>query len=233
MFRIKICGITNISDAHLAARAGADAIGLNFFANSRRFVEPEVARQIAGSLPPGITKVGVFVNHTAEEIKSIAQHVGLDCVQLHGDEPATLIVKLPSELKIIRAIRCGNDGLAPAIDFSSELEEAIDDAAVKASNGCRAFLIDADAGTEYGGTGKRADWERIRSEEFLLCGIPLVLAGGLAPNNVADAIAAVGPDAVDVASGVESSPGIKDPDRVAQFVAAANAAFAKYPPRHW
>ena len=216
MFRIKICGITSSTDAHIAADAGADAIGLNFFRKSRRFVEPEIARTIVTTLPASVVKVGVFVNHSATEIEEITTHVGLDAIQLHGDEPPQLVAQLPSHLRIIRAHRCGKDGLAPLAQFLVDAR----------ANGRApdAVLVDADAGAEFGGTGHVADWSRITSERGLLDGLPLILAGGLKPENVNAAIATVRPNGVDVASGVEREPGSKDQKLVAQFIAIAMRA---------
>lgn len=219
MFRIKICGITNLSDALIAARAGADAVGLNFFNKSRRFVKPEFAREIVSAMPADVLKVGVFVNHDAEQIATIANNVGLDCVQLHGDEHPELLSQLPSDVRIIRAHRCGPGGLTVLAKFLDECRTA--------GRSPDAVLLDADAGAEFGGTGQVADWARINSERDLLVGLPLILAGGLTPENVAAGIAAVRPSGVDVASGVEREPGCKDPDRVTEFTAAANQAFAR------
>jgi phosphoribosylanthranilate isomerase len=217
MFRIKICGITNSSDARSAVAAGADAIGLNFFRKSRRFVEPEIARTIAASLPASVTKVGVFVNHSAGEIAEISKLVGLDYIQLHGDEQPQLLVELPTDVGIVRAHRCTKDGLAPLAQYLNECR----------SNGRApdAVLIDADAGAEFGGTGELADWALVAHDRVLLAGLPLILAGGLTPSNVSAAIAAVHPDAVDVASGVEREPGFKDEELVAQFISVAKLAF--------
>lgn len=217
MFRIKICGITNASDAHLAARAGADAIGLNFFPKSRRFVELAAARAATEALPNTVLKIGVFVNHSAADIQRIATEVGLDGIQLHGDEPASILSELPSDKLVIRAFRCGADGLAP---FRPYL-----DACRTAGRTPDAVLIDANAGSEFGGTGQRADWPRIAAERETLHGLSLILAGGLEPANLATAIAVVRPDGVDVASGVEFAPGKKDGQLVLEFTAAARHAF--------
>jgi phosphoribosylanthranilate isomerase len=219
MFRIKICGITNEADGVAASDAGADAVGLNFFRKSRRFVEPDIACQIAAAMPAGMMRVGVFVNHSVDEIANIVQTVGLDCVQLHGDEPATRLVELPTTVKIVRAYRCGNDGLGPLAKYLDECR--------RLGRVPDAVLIDADAGEDYGGSGARADWARISAGRELLGGVQLVLAGGLGPGNVATAIAAVRPDAVDVASGVELRPGQKDASLVQRFVAEASAALAR------
>lgn len=218
MFRIKICGITNVADARVAAEAGADALGLNFFSKSRRFVASAAAREIAAAVPAGVTRVGVFVNQSAAEISQIITALGLDCVQLHGDEPAEIVSELPVDVKIVRAFRCGRAGLAP---LASYLKSCCAVGRVP-----DLVLVDADAAGEFGGSGQRADWARVARERDLIRGVPLVLAGGLAPENVAEAIATVRPDGVDVASGVESSPGNKDAAKVRGFVAAARAAFA-------
>jgi len=217
MFRIKICGVTNVDDARLAADAGADAIGLNFFSKSRRFVTPEIARQIVAALPANVTKVGVFVNHSAEEITQIVNQVGLDCIQLHGDEPANIISRLPVAVPIVRASRSSVGKFESLVVYWAL---------------CRllgrtpdALLIDAASTSEYGGTGGVADWEAIAAHRSTFAGTPLILAGGLTPENVARAIAAVRPDGVDVATGVEREPGRKRAALVLQFVTAARAAF--------
>jgi phosphoribosylanthranilate isomerase len=218
MFGIKICGITNEADARAAADAGADAVGLNFFRKSRRFVEPDIARRIAAAMPAGVMRVGVFVNHSVGEIANIVESVGLDCVQLHGDEPATLLGELPATLKIVRAFRCGSDGLAPLAHYLDEC--------LRLGRVPDAVLVDADAGAEYGGSGQRADWARIAADRELVGDVFLVLAGGLRPDNVAAAIGFVRPDGVDTASGVEIQPGEKDASLVRRFVAEARAALA-------
>jgi phosphoribosylanthranilate isomerase len=217
MFRIKICGITNIHDALLAAEAGADAVGLNFFSKSRRRVDAQTALQIAAALPAGVTRVGVFVNHEANEVANIVERVGLDAIQLHGDEPPAFLAELPRNVTIVRAIHCRRDGLAPLASYLDECRQLgrLPDA----------VLVDADAGTNFGGSGQLADWTLITRDSAALAGLPLILAGGLTPQNVADAIAAVHPDAVDTASGVESAQGRKDPSLVADFITAAQAAF--------
>jgi phosphoribosylanthranilate isomerase len=217
MFRIKICGVKNVNDACAAVDAGADALGLNFYDKSKRRVDPDVASQIASSVPNSIPKVGVFVNHSTDQIQDIAAQIHPSHIQLHGDESPQFLNNLPLSIKIIRAYRCGAAGLAP---LASYIEE------------CRALgrvpdavLIDADAGTSYGGTGQAADWALIVKHRHALGEIPLILAGGLTPTNVAAAIEAVRPDAVDVASGVERAPGIKDHDLIKQFIADARKAF--------
>ena len=216
MFRIKICGITSSDDARAAVAAGADAIGLNFYPRSKRFVSPEVAAQIAAALPDDVIAVGVFVNTAAEEINEVARQVGLDCVQLHGDEPPAFAAQLAPGVLVVRAHRCGVDGLAPLAQYLTACRAAgrVPDA----------VLVDADAGGDYGGTGEAADWSLVAREKHVLGEVPLVLAGGLTADNVAAAVTAVRPHGVDVASGVESAPGQKDAALVQRFVAAARQA---------
>jgi phosphoribosylanthranilate isomerase len=216
MFRIKICGITNITDARAAVDAGADAIGLNFYSKSRRYVDQKTAQAIAAELPADVMKVGVFVNHDQRSIESTASFVGLDAIQLHGDEGADQIAALPVNLLVLRALRC-------AADINSLLAHFVNEC--NASGRLPdAILLDADAGAEYGGTGERADWHLIARHRSTLADIPLILAGGLTPANVAAGIAAVRPDGVDVASGVESRPGTKDRAQILAFVTAAKQA---------
>jgi phosphoribosylanthranilate isomerase len=217
MFRIKICGIRNVSDALAAAEAGADAIGLNFYTKSRRFVGRDVAREIVDAMPAGMLKVGVFVNQDPAEIAAIASEVGLDAVQLHGDEAPEVVARLTRRVRVVRAERCGAGGLEPMaryIERCAGLGRLPD-----------AMLIDADAGMEFGGTGKVANWDLITDTRFQFASVPIILAGGLSAQNVAAAISAVRPNGVDVASGVEQSPGVKDHEFIRQFVKAARRAF--------
>jgi phosphoribosylanthranilate isomerase len=226
LFRIKICGVTTPADARLAAEAGADAVGFNFVAGSPRRIEPAAARAAVAALPAGVLAVGVFAGSPADEIRSLAEAVGLSAIQLHGhltgggpavDPPARCgeLAGLP----VIRAVRLEADGLAAARRWV---------AAATAAGGRPAMLIvDAAAAPSttagsLGGTGSRVDWQALAREEPP--GIPLALAGGLTPGNVAAAIEATGVLAVDAASGVETAPGRKDPGLVRAFVAAARAA---------
>jgi phosphoribosylanthranilate isomerase len=218
MFRIKICGITNVDDARVASEAGADAIGLNFYRQSKRFVDVIAARQITESLPRNVMKVGVFVNSDAEFIATIVAEVGLDCVQLHGDEPAGFLARLDLQLPVVRAYRCGASGLAPLAEHLAACRSAgrVPDA----------VLLDADTSGQFGGTGRIADWNRIARERHLIEPAKILLGGGLTPANVAEAIRAVRPLGVDVASGVEREPGRKDAALVQEFIANAHAALA-------
>lgn len=215
LFKIKICGVSSVKDAQLIGLAGADAVGLNFYDKSPRHVDIDTAEKLIGVLRPTVKRVGLFVNSAADEINRVAEQLHLDYIQLHGDEPPELLADL-SERPIIRAFRFGETG---ADEISRFLE---------ACGGGRppdAILVDASIPGEYGGTGEVADWDAVAGTKPNLGGIPLVLAGGLSPFNVAEAIAKVRPDAVDTASGVESRPGNKDPMLVRAFVNAAKKAF--------
>lgn len=215
MFRVKICGITHVQDGLQAVAAGADAVGLNFFTGSRRYVAPQIAREIVLSLPPGSKKVGVFVNAAADEVRELARLVGLDVIQLHGDEPPELIAEL-SDWPVVRAFRLDARGWEPCCQYIDRCQK----------HGAlpSALLVDGFQTGEYGGTGTLPDWTIAAKYHEVGIGLPLLLAGGLRYENVAAAIAAVQPYGVDTASGVESSPGRKDAAKVAAFVAAARRA---------
>jgi len=217
LFRIKICGITNLADACLAAEAGADAIGLNFYPGSPRCISKETARDIVEALPAHVAKVGVFVNMPVPDVARLVDGLQLDWIQLHGDEPPEAIAEL-SPRRVIRALPCGQGALPRVVQY---LERCAALSALPA-----ALLADAAAGAAYGGTGRTANWDQLAPPREWLATMSLVLAGGLTADNVALAIAAVQPDAVDTASGVECLPGKKDRDRLCEFVAAARHAFA-------
>lgn len=221
MFQVKICGVTRPEDAVAATEAGADAIGLNFYAKSKRFVELGPARSIAQAVAGGPMIVGVFVNAPADAIAEAFATVPLDAVQLHGDEPPDFALELPSGAPVVRAVRMTSAGLA---DLAAEQAEL-----VRQARAYRAVLVDAaaEAGA-YGGTGELADWELFRNERSRLSPTPVLLAGGLTAQNVAEAIAATECHGVDTASGVESSPGVKDPELVTEFVAAARRALSEH-----
>lgn len=214
MFRIKICGITSVEDALLAAEAGADAIGLNFYERSPRYVTTERAKEICEALPNGVVKVGVFVNSLPKGIKAIAERVGLNAIQLHGDEGPEFLTSF-GKVPVIKAFRCRESTLNSVRAFLKLCPEASHPVAI---------LLDAHAPGTYGGTGQVLDWPRLREEKVNLSGLPLILAGGLTPENVAEGIRVAQPDAVDTASGVETSPGKKDPAKVRDFITAAKAA---------
>jgi phosphoribosylanthranilate isomerase len=254
MFRIKICGVTNVPDAVTAADAGADAIGLNFYERSSRYLDPELAAQIGSVIAPTTTKIGVFVNHAPSHVDYVSHRAALDGVQIHGDEsPADfarivethmpqlgkhtqqvleqLVIEPESDSrstmlgliagqnrpKVIRARRLGDEGVcAIAADLQACLEAGAWPAAI---------LIDAMTPGRYGGTGETVSWVGLADHNKWLGDTPLILAGGLTPDNVAEAIRIVRPNGVDVASGVESAPGKKDPHKVRDFIAAARSAF--------
>lgn len=197
--RIKICGITRPADALAAAAAGVDAIGLVFYAPSPRYIDPAQAADIVACLPPFITTVGLFVDAPTTEIQQIIHTVGLDLVQLHGQESAAACAAVGHPW--IRAIR-----MQPGLDLIHNAREFA---------AARALLLDAYRPGVPGGTGTAFDWSRIPAESA----DKIILAGGLAPDNVAQAVRQVRPYAVDVSGGVESAPGIKDPAKIIDFVA--------------
>lgn len=215
--RIKVCGVTTVDDARRATRLGADMIGLNFYAPSPRFVSVEralaiaesVRAEAAGSPPPKL--VGVFVNARAETIRDIASAVGLDWIQFHGDEKPELVSEFGR--RAIKAIRA--DGCVDPSQVTPYLARG---------DGPLAFLIDTAHPELWGGSG-----EAWRHESLVDLGRPVILAGGLSPANVAEAVRAAaqgskGVWAVDVCSGIESSPGVKDPGLMARFFEEAQHA---------
>lgn len=199
MARVKICGITNLEDALHAAACGADALGFVFFDKSPRCVTPEQVKEIIPQLPSFVTTVGLFVNETPQTIREKAAFCGLDRVQLHGDESPEDCLLPP--LRVIKALRVRDaESLARVDDYPGEL------------------LLDAWSDQVYGGSGHSFDWQLARE---LAARRSIILAGGLNPDNVTEAIAALEPYAVDVSSGVEQSPGKKDHDKVAEFIRRA------------
>jgi phosphoribosylanthranilate isomerase len=202
MVFVKICGITNLEDALAAVNAGADALGFNFYTRSPRFIKPIDARRIIKELPETIMSVGVFVNESEpEQVERIAEMAGLKAVQLHGDESPQYCHSLRGRF-VIKALRVG-EGFRPESVKEYETD---------------AILLDAFAGNARGGTGRVIDWSIARKVSEL---VPqLFLAGGLSAGNVAGAIRAVKPYAVDACSSLEREPGIKDAVRVRAFVAA-------------
>ena len=206
MMKIKICGITNSDDALACAAAGVDMIGLNFYEQSPRYIRPDRACTIARTLPLSTQAVGIFVDTPVEEIRRVARDVGLRMVQLHGSESPEMCAKLARDFEIIKALR---------IDGGFDAQRA------SVYPMCTILLDTYDEWTA-GGTGGVGDWELARATKKFAS--RLILAGGLSPENVTQAIATVEPDGVDVCSSVESAPGVKDPGRIQQFVAAARNA---------
>lgn len=204
---IKICGITRRADAELSCELGATAIGFIFWPQSPRFIDPHRARAISRELPPDVAAVGVFVNQSIEYVRGVSALVHLGAIQLHGDEPAGYIDQLRD--RVIRAI--GLDGVSTEATVSRLPPQTT-------------VLLDAHDPHQRGGTGKRIDWDaakRIARQRRT------ILSGGLAPENVRAAIEHVRPYGVDVSSGVEAGPGIKDPEKLRAFFAAVRAAFVQ------
>jgi phosphoribosylanthranilate isomerase len=202
--RVKICGITHPEDALEAVEAGADALGFMFYERSPRHVDLAEAGDIARRLPPFVAKVGVFVNPTADYVRQAIAQSGLDTLQFHGEESSDFCSQFG--LKVIKAFRVSDASLLPAL-----LAYATD-----------AWLLDSYVPGQLGGTGECFNWDL--ALEAKSHGRPIILAGGLTPENVAEAVRRVRPFGVDVSSGVESAPGEKDADKMRAFIAAARMA---------
>ncbi|MDB6124691.1 MAG: N-(5-phosphoribosyl)anthranilate isomerase [Pedosphaera sp.] len=203
---VKICGITNIDDGLAAADAGADAIGLMFFEQSPRNVSLQTASEIANRLPPYVIKVGVFVNPSEEVVMRAISECGLNILQFHGEETPEFCQLFP--VMTIKAFRVKDEESLKALpEYQTD-----------------AWLLDAYVADKLGGTGAKFNWDLAIAAQKL--GRPIFLAGGLTPENVADAIRKVQPYAVDVSSGVESAPGKKDYAKVQAFIKAAKSASA-------
>ena len=211
----KICGLTSLENALQVADLQPDAIGLNFYPKSKRCVEIEIAQKIVDSLPADVLPVGLFVNHSIEQIREICGTCGINTIQLHGDETVEFASQL-YEFQIIRAVRVDESTIA---NLGAEVQSYSD-------HGIKLFgvLIDARVGDSYGGTGQTAPWELIANHYDKTNWPPLILAGGLEIENVEAAMQSVSPWGVDVASGVESAPGMKNPKLVAQFLSNARAS---------
>jgi phosphoribosylanthranilate isomerase len=206
MVRVKICGVTNWADARLAVDFGADALGFNFHAPSPRSVTPAQAWDIIRRLPPMVTAVGVFVNWPAQAVAALARALRLGAVQLHGDEPASEVRELSGGFSVIKAFP-----MRPGFRLSALAPYA----------SASALLLDGFKGGLRGGTGQTADWNLARRARRYG---RVILAGGIRPDNVSEAIARVGPYAVDVASGVEARPGKKDAGKMRELMREVEAA---------
>jgi phosphoribosylanthranilate isomerase len=205
MTRIKICGITNRDDAEAAVAAGADALGFNF-AQSPRRVSAEQAAAIMSDLSPFVAGVGVFVDMPAEQVRETLQVSGCSVAQLHGNEDRAYIEAL-SPLPVIKAVRIAG---------------SLDDHQLDEYKRARAILLDTYVAGQQGGTGERFD--PAIAARLVKAGLRVIVAGGLAPDNVAEVVAQVRPHGVDVSSGVEIRPGRKDHAKMQQFVTAVRAA---------
>jgi len=203
VIHVKICGVTTVEDALLAAELGASAIGLVFWPGSPRFVEVGQAKAIVAALPPLVSAVGVFVDQ-AGDAAQVAREVGLGAVQFHGDEPPETYLGFPT--RVIKSIAVRDDSA---------------EAAAAAVPAAATVLLDAHDPVRRGGTGKPIDWSiaaKIARQR------PVILSGGLTAANAAEAVAAVAPYAVDVSSGVERMPGRKDPEKLRALFASLRAA---------
>lgn len=207
--KVKICGITNWTDARRAVEAGAQFLGFNFYRPSPRYIQPAAARRIIRRLPDGIAAVGVFVNESEANMLAIARRVGLDYLQLHGDEPPEQVRRLKREIPVIKAVRV-RDSFRPKQLDSLSCASAI--------------LLDGFDVRRHGGTGKTFDWNLARGANGSR---RIFLAGGLTPENVAEAIRVARPYAVDVCSGVEARPGRKNPALIVALMRAVKAAEGK------
>lgn len=215
---VKICGIRDLPTATRVAGFQPDAIGLNFYPPSPRFLELDTAKRIASAVPKTIDIVGVFVNAPVCEIASVAYQARLNYAQLHGDEPPEFLADVQDslpEVGIIRAWRMGE-----GLDDWAKYYERCQELGVQLA-GC---LLDARVEGLYGGSGKTVAWDVVSRDYQFENWPPLILAGGLTSTNIGNAIEAVHPWGVDVASGVESAPAVKDPDLVHQFLTNARAA---------
>ena len=200
---LKICGITRLEDAEHAVACGATALGFVFWPRSPRYIAPDVAAAIVARVPPAVTTVGVFVNEPVAGIRRAVREAGVGAVQLHGDEPVSYAAELTQPL--LRAL---------------DVDEALDTHWPPETT----ILLDAADRERRGGTGTRVDWARA---EPVARRRRVVLAGGLSPENVETAIDQVGPWGVDVSSGVEAAPGVKDAALVSEFLRRARLAFAR------
>lgn len=207
--KVKVCGVRSLEEAEAAIEAGADAIGFNFWPQSRRYISPRAAAQVISKLSPVAATVGVFVNEEVNRVIDLNAELGLSAVQLHGDESPDFCAELGS-IKTIKAIRVGQD-----FDLSIIQRYPVS-----------MVLLDSKIQGSYGGTGQRFDWRiAIEAKRFAR----IILAGGLNTENVWEAITHVRPAAIDVCSGVEAEPGLKDLDKLRSFmcvVARANALIA-------
>jgi phosphoribosylanthranilate isomerase len=211
MVRVKICGITNLEDAFLTAELGADALGFIFYLKSPRQVAPETAREIIAQLPPFVATVGVFVDEAAAVVQDLADRVGLDWVQLHGQEPPDYCRSL--KRRVIKGFRIKDVSSLEALELYRDAVQA--------------FLLDTYKKGQVGGTGESFDWHLAREAKQYG---RIILAGGLNPENVARAIAAARPQAVDAASGTEAAPGKKDPAKLKAFFEAVRSVSSEQSP---
>lgn len=203
--RVKFCGITNKQDALNAAALGVDALGFIFYRNSPRYVSPDVVEEISMLLPPFVMMIGVFVNQEKEEIEAIAKQCRLDLIQLHGDESPAMCLDLP--YRVVKAIRVGEPDDLDLIPAYQGVASGL--------------LLDTKKSGAYGGTGRTFDWGlALKAKEY---DIPLILSGGISVENVSRAMSLVNPYAIDLSSGVEREPGLKDYQKMQDLMRIANS----------
>ena len=200
---VKICGVTNLDDLMCAVESGADAVGVNFFPGSKRYVTPEAAAKLLATIPPTVQRVGVFVDPGKNEVEEILEKVPLDVLQFSGNESPLLLSGY--KIKMFKAIHVANE-----TSLNSMRTYKVD-----------AFLLDAYSDGEFGGTGKVFDWSIAAMAKQWG---KVILAGGLNPENVAEAVRSVKPYGVDVSSGVEAQPGKKDHNKIRDFILRAREA---------
>ena len=203
MVKVKVCGITRLEDALSACSFGADAVGFILYPKSKRFIKPKEVRKITSQLPPFISKVGVFVNEDPRDVLEILSYAHLDFAQLHGDETPEECDYVGAH-RVIKVFRLKNG------DEVEKIEPYV--------GKVRAILLDTYDSKVYGGTGRPFNWEIAVKVRETFPEIPVILSGGLRPENVKRAVETVNPYAVDVSSGVEREPGVKDPEKVEQFI---------------
>lgn len=209
MVKVKICGITSWTDARLSVDAGADALGFNFYKSSPRYIAPDDARRIVGRLPRRVQAVGIFVNAPPAAVLRIARNVDVEILQLHGEESPGAVRALAEFYPVIKAFR---------------VRRGFRLARLGRYRAAAAFLLDGFEPNRRGGTGKTFDWRIVRQAKRYG---PIILAGGLAPTNVAQAIRQAAPFAIDVCGGVESKPGKKDPARLQELMREVEMARSK------
>ncbi len=197
--KVKVCGITNIEDAKLSIDQGADALGFIFYNKSKRFITPKAAEEIISSLPFFVFKVGVFVNEDSEKVNQIAKQLNLNAVQLHGDEDLEYCAKI--NLPVVKAIR---------------VDENLVNNLAKYSN--YTILLDSKIGNEYGGTGRKFNWDLIPSEFKN----KMILAGGVFEDNLEEIFNSLSPQAIDLSSSLEKEPGVKDHQKIKSFFTKFN-----------
>jgi len=212
MVKVKVCGITNREDAFGAIKAGADALGFILYCGSKRYVKPKEVRKIAAELPPFVSKVGVFVNEDPRDVLEILSYAHLDFAQLHGDET-------PEDCDYVGAHRVIKVFRLKTKEEVEKIEPYV--------GKVRAILLDTYDTKVYGGTGKPFDWEIAVAVKERFPELPLILSGGLNSENVSQAVKTVNPYAVDVCSGVEKEPGVKDFKKLKAFILSAKCSLAK------